>query len=43
MGDWIILSGTVHYFLAVLMCGASMLFFFAALEHLDVTVGSFSL
>ena len=30
-------------FLAVLMYGASMLFFFAALEHLDVTVASVSL
>src|SRR6266851_1615876 len=36
--DW--KSWAAFAFLAVLMYGASMLFFFAALEHLDVTVAS---
>lgn len=39
--DW--KSWTAFAFLAILMYGASMLFFFAALEHLDVTVASVSL
>lgn len=39
--DW--KSWTAFAFLAVLMYGASMLLFFAALEHLDVTVASVSL
>lgn len=36
-------SWAAFAFLAILMYGASMLFFFAALEHLDVTVASVSL
>ena len=39
--DW--KSWVAFAFLAILMYGASMLFFFAALEHLDVTVASVSL
>ncbi|HLM98981.1 MAG TPA: DMT family transporter [Bryobacteraceae bacterium] len=39
--DW--QSWAAFAFLAILMYGASMLFFFAALEHLDVTVASVSL
>jgi drug/metabolite transporter (DMT)-like permease len=39
--DW--KSWAAFAFLAILMYGASMLFFFAALEHLDVTVASVSL
>ena len=39
--DW--KSWTAFAFLAILMYGASMLLFFAALEHLDVTVASVSL
>ena len=39
--DW--KSWVAFAFLAILMYGASMLFFFAALEHLDVTVASISL
>ena len=39
--DW--KSWLAFAFLAILMYGASMLFFFAALEHLDVTVASVSL
>jgi drug/metabolite transporter (DMT)-like permease len=39
--DW--KSWTAFAFLAIFMYGASMLFFFAALEHLDVTVASVSL
>jgi drug/metabolite transporter (DMT)-like permease len=39
--DW--KSWTAFTFLAVLMYGVSMLLFFAALEHLDVTVASVSL
>jgi drug/metabolite transporter (DMT)-like permease len=39
--DW--KSWAAFAFLAVLMYGASMLCFFAALEHLDVTVASVSL
>jgi drug/metabolite transporter (DMT)-like permease len=39
--DW--KSWVAFAFLAILMYGASMLFFFAALEHLDVTVASLSL
>ena len=39
--DW--QSWTAFAFLAILMYGASMLFFFAALEHLDVMVVSVSL
>jgi drug/metabolite transporter (DMT)-like permease len=39
--DW--KSWAAFIFLAVLMYGASMLLFFAALEHLDVTVASVSL
>ncbi len=36
-------SWAAFAFLAIFMYGASMLFFFAALEHLDVTVASVSL
>ncbi len=36
-------SWAAFAFLAIFMYGASMLFFFAALEHLDVTVASFSI
>ena len=39
--DW--QSWAAFAFLAIFMYGASMLFFFAALEHLDVTVASVSL
>jgi drug/metabolite transporter (DMT)-like permease len=39
--DW--KSWAAFAFLAILMYGASMLLFFAALEHLDVTVASVSL
>ncbi|HTT61671.1 MAG TPA: DMT family transporter [Bryobacteraceae bacterium] len=39
--DW--KSWAAFGFLAILMYGASMLLFFAALEHLDVTVASISL
>jgi len=39
--DW--KSWAAFAFLSILMYGASMLFFFAALEHLDVTVASVSL
>jgi drug/metabolite transporter (DMT)-like permease len=39
--DW--KSWAAFAFLAILMYGASMLFFFTALEHLDVTVASVSL
>ena len=39
--DW--KSWLAFAFLAILMYGASMLFFFTALEHLDVTVASVSL
>jgi drug/metabolite transporter (DMT)-like permease len=39
--DW--QSWAAFAFLAIFMYGASMLFFFAALEHLDVTVASFSI
>lgn len=39
--DW--KSWVAFAFLAIFMYGASMLFFFAALEHLDVTVASVSL
>jgi drug/metabolite transporter (DMT)-like permease len=39
--DW--KSWAAFAFLAIFMYGASMLFFFAALEHLDVTVASVSL
>ena len=39
--DW--KSWVAFAFLAILMYGASMLFFFGALEHLDVTVASVSL
>jgi len=39
--DW--KAWTAFAFLALLMYGASMLLFFAALEHLDVTVASVSL
>jgi drug/metabolite transporter (DMT)-like permease len=39
--DW--KSWAAFAFLAILMYGVSMLFFFAALEHLDVTVASISL
>jgi drug/metabolite transporter (DMT)-like permease len=39
--DW--KSWVAFAFLAILMYGASMLFFFAALEHLDVTAASVSL
>ncbi len=39
--DW--KSWAAFAFLAILMYGASMLFFFAALAHLDVTVASVSL
>jgi drug/metabolite transporter (DMT)-like permease len=39
--DW--KSWVAFAFLAILMYGASMLLFFAALEHLDVTVASVSL
>jgi drug/metabolite transporter (DMT)-like permease len=39
--DW--KSWAAFAFLAILMDGASMLLFFAALEHLDVTVASVSL
>ena len=39
--DW--KAWTAFAFLAILMYGASMLLFFAALEHLDVTVASISL
>src|SRR5579864_2517175 len=39
--DW--KSWAAFAFLAILMYGAPMLFFFAALEHLDVTVASVSL